>query len=230
MVFLQRLTVKRTLAVASLSICLATPAHAVGPLGAILLGYVKQALREKAIAYAKQQAMGAVGDSLGSVPGAGMLGMVPGMAGFAPRPGMPAEAAAALKASGFYDTNAEALSDAEWDEYEQTVTMMVNAGGAQQEAPDLRQMRAMAGSMPQMSGILRMQLQQFREMKTEQARMREAYAQMSEPERQEVVAEIVKNVHEQPPEYQPSAMTALGSDALGLPEDLKRRLAQALKG
>jgi hypothetical protein len=162
-----------------------------------------------------------------------MLGMVPGMAGLVPRPNMPPEAVAALKASGFYDTNAEPLTDAEWDEYEQTVTMMAKAGGTEDEVPDMRNMRnmrAMVAGMPQMSGMLRMQLQQFRETKVEQARMREVYAQMSEPERQEVVAELVKNFREQPPEYQPSAMMVLTSDVLGLPEDLKQRLTVALKG
>jgi hypothetical protein len=221
--------VKRILVIASLAICLAAPAHAVGPLGAILISYVKQALKDKIVAYAREQASGVIGESLAGVPGAGMLAMVPGMAGFAPQPGMPPEAAAALKASGFYDTHAEPMTDAEWDEYEQTVTMMAKAGGMEDDVPDVRHIRTMMAGMPQMSGIFRMQLQQFREMKAEQARMREAYAQMSEPERQEVVAELVKTFREQPAEYQPNAMMVLNSDALGLPVDLRQRLIVALK-
>lgn len=222
---------KRLLLASSLAVCLclAIPAQAVGPLGAILIGYVKQALKDKVIAYAREQASGLVRNALGDVPGAGMLAMVPGMAGFAPQPGMPAEAMATLKASGFYDTSAKPLSDAEWDEYEQTVTTMAKAGGDEEDMPDMRQMRAMMAEMPQMSGMLRMQLQQFREMKAEQAKMREVYAQMSEPERQEVMAELVRAFREQPAEYQPSAMMALESGALGLPEDLQRRLLVALK-
>ncbi|SNT35458.1 hypothetical protein SAMN06265795_12819 [Noviherbaspirillum humi] len=221
---------KRAFVVASLVLCFMAPAAAVGPLASIVIGYVKQALKEKVIAYAKEQASGFIGDSLAGVPGASMLGLVPGMAGLAPRPGMPAEATAALKAAGFYDTSAKPLSDAEWDEYEQTISMMAKAGGMEDDdVPDVKRMRTMTASMPQMSGMLRMQLQQFREMKAEQARMREAYAQMPEAERQEVVAELVKNFREQPPEVQPNAMKVLESDALGLPEDLRRRLLAVLK-
>ncbi|TCS33715.1 hypothetical protein EDC30_1155 [Paucimonas lemoignei] len=219
---------KRALVVASLAMALASPAHAVGPLGAILLSYVKQALKEKIVSYAKEQATGLVRDSLAGTPGGSMLAMVPGMGGFAPRPGMPPEAIAALKASGVYDTNAAPLTDAEWEEYEQTITRMAKAAGNEDDVPDVRQMRAMMASMPQMSGVLRMQLQTFREVKSEQARMRQAYADMSEAERQEVVAELVKNFREQSPEDQPAAMRVLKSDALGLPEDLTQRLLVAL--
>ena len=105
------------------------------------------------------------------------------------------------------------------------------AGAGPDEIPDVRELRAgMANMPPQMIGMLRMQLRQFQEMKAEQAKMREAYAAMSEPERQEVVAELVKTFREQPAEYQPNAMQALQSDALGLPDDLKKRLMVALKG
>jgi hypothetical protein len=201
-----------------------------GPLAAILISYVKQALKEKIIAYAKDKAMGVARDAMGGVPGASMLAMVPGMAGFAPRPGMPPEAEASLKAAGFYDTNAKPLTDAEWDEYEKFVTTMAKAGGEDVEVPDIRQMRTMAAQMPQMAGMLRMQLQLFQGVNAEQAKMREAYEQMSEPERQEAVDELVKTFREQAPEDQPSTMRVLESDALGLPEDLKQRLLVALKG
>jgi hypothetical protein len=50
-------------------------------LAAIVIGYVKQALKEKLIAYAKEKAMGLAGEALADVPGAGMLGMMPGMGG-----------------------------------------------------------------------------------------------------------------------------------------------------
>jgi hypothetical protein len=223
--------VKRTLAVATLAICLATPAYAIGPLGAIVIGYVKQALKDRIVAYAKEKAMGLAGEALGDVPGAGMLGLLPGMGGAVARPAMPAQAQAALQAAGFNDTNAQPLSDAEWKEYAQTVTMMAKAAGAgDDEVPDVGDMRAALAAMPQMNGMIRMQLTQFQEMKAEQARMREAYAGMAEAERQEVVAELVKSFREQPAEYQPNAMQVLKSDALGLPDDLKQRLLAALKG
>jgi hypothetical protein len=110
--------------------------------------------------------------------------------------------------------------------------MMAKAAGAgPDEMPDIAELRAgMANMPPQMIGMLRMQLSQFQEMKAEQAKMREAYAAMPEQERREVVAELVKTIREQPLEYQPNALLALQSDALGLPDDLKRRLLVALKG
>lgn len=220
---------KRTLTVAALAICLATPAHAVGPLAAIVIGYVKQALKEKVIAYAKEKALGLAGDALADVPGAGMLGLLPGMGGAMARPSMPADAKAALQAAGFNNTNAPPLTDAEWKEYEQTVTMMAKAaGGDDADVPDVAAMRAAMAAMPQMNGMIRMQLQQFQEMKAEQAKMRDAYAAMPEGERQEVVAELVKAFREQPAEDQPNALHVLQSDALGLPDDLKRRLLTAL--
>lgn len=219
---------KRTLAVATLAICLATPAHAVGPLAAIVIGYVKQALKDKIIAYAKEKAMGLAGEALGEVPGAGMLGMLPG-ASRAIRPAMPADAQAALQAAGFNNTNAQPLSDAEWKEYEQTMTTMARAaGGGDDDVPDIGEMRTALANVPQFNGMIRQQLEQFREIKAEQAKMREAYAAMPEAERQEVVAELVKAFREQSTEGQPNAMLALKSDALGLPDDLKRRLLAAL--
>lgn len=219
---------KRTLAVATLAICLATPVHAVAPLAAIVISYVKQALKDKVIAYAKEKAMGLAGEALGDVPGAGMLGMLPGV-GRAIRPAMPADAQAALQAVGFNNTQAQPLSDAEWKEYEQTVTMMARAAGAQgDDVPDVGEMRAALAGMPQFNGMIRQQLEQFREMKAEQAKMREAYAAMAEADRQEVVAELVKSFREQSAEDQPYALQALKSDALGLPDDLKRRLLAAL--
>ncbi len=227
---MEKSTVKRTLAVAALAICLATPAHAVGPLAAIVIGYVKQALKEKVIAYAKEKAMGLAGEALADVPGAGMLGMLPGMGGMMARPAMGADARAALQAAGFNDTSAQPLSDAEWTEYEQTVAMMAKAaGGDDAEVPDVAGMRTALAAMPQMHGMIRMQLQQFQEMKAEQARMRDAYAAMPEAERQEVVAELVKTFREQPDEYRPQALRVLHSDALGMPDDLKQRLLAALK-
>lgn len=220
------------LVVAALAVSLATPAYAVGPLAAIVIGYVKQALKEKLIAYAKEKAMGLAGEALADVPGAGMLGMMPGMGGLRPRPGMSSSATASLQAAGFNDTSAKPFTDAEWEEYEQTVTMTAKAAGAgPDEMPDIAELRAgMANMPPQMIGMLRTQLRQFQEMKAEQAKMREAYAAMPEQERREVVAELVKTIREQPLEYQPNALLALQSDALGLPDDLKRRLLVALKG
>jgi hypothetical protein len=217
---------KRIIAMVSLAAALgvAMPAQAVGPLGTIVISYLKQALKEKMVAYAKEQAGDMIGQSLAGVPGAEMLGLVPGMAGFAPKPTMPAEAAAVLKAAGFNDTHAKPLTDAEWDEYAQTVALMANAASKDEEIPDVNQMRMMMTSMPQMSGMLRMQLQQFREIKAEQTRMREAYAQLSEAERQEVVVELAKTLREQPAEDKPHALRVLTSEALGLPDDLKRRL------
>jgi uncharacterized membrane protein YeaQ/YmgE (transglycosylase-associated protein family) len=217
---------KRIIAMVSLAaaLCAALPAHAVGPLGAIVIGYLKQALKEKMVAYAKEQAGGMIGESLAGVPGASMLGLVPGMAGFAPKPTMPTEAVAALKAAGFNDVQAKPLTDAEWDEYAQTIAMMAKAADSDEEAPDINRMRMMMTSIPQMSGMLRMQLQQFREMKAEQARMREAYARMSEAERQEIVVEMAKTLQEQPVEDRPQALRILTSEVLGLPDDLKRRL------
>ena len=223
---------KRTLVVAALAVSLATPAYAVGPLAAIVIGYVKQALKEKLIAYAKEKAMGLAGEALADVPGAGLLGMMPGMGGFRPRPGMSSAATASLQAAGFNDTGAQPFTDAEWAEYEETVIMMAKAAGAgPDDMPDVAELRAgMANMPPQMIGMLRMQLRQFQEMKAEQAKMREAYAAMPEQERQEVVAELVRTFREQPVEYQPNAMQVLQSDALGLPDDLKKRLLVALKG
>jgi hypothetical protein len=222
--------VKRIFVVAALAVCLATPAHAVGPLAAIVIGYVKQALKDKLIAYAKEKAMGLAGEALADVPGAGMLGMLPGMGRVLPRPGMPADAQAALQAAGFHDTNAQPLTDAEWKEYEQTITLMARAaGGEEADTPDVGEMRNALASMPQFNGMIRMQLRQFQEMKAEQAKMRDAYAAMPEAERQEVVAELVKSFHEQPAEFQPNALQVLNSDALGLPDDLKQRLLAALK-
>jgi enoyl-CoA hydratase/carnithine racemase len=225
-------SVKRTLVVAALAVSLATPAYAVGPLAAIVIGYVKQALKEKLIAYAKEKAMGLAGEALADVPGAGLLGMMPGMGGFRPRPGMSSAATVSLQAAGFNDTGAQPFTDAEWAEYEETVIMMAKAAGAgPDDMPDVAELRAgMANMPPQMIGMLRMQLRQFQEMKAEQAKMREAYAVMPEQERQEVVAELVRTFREQPVEYQPNAMQVLQSDALGLPDDLKKRLLVALKG
>ena len=118
------------LVVAALAVSLATPAYAVGPLAAIVIGYVKQALKEKLIAYAKEKAMGLAGEALADVPGAGLLGMMPGMGGFRPRPGMSSAATASLQAAGFNDTGAQPFTDAEWAEYEETVIMMAKAAGA----------------------------------------------------------------------------------------------------
>src|SRR5262245_21454438 len=132
---------KRPLIAISLAICLAAPVHAVVPLAGIVIGYVKEALKEKLIAYAKQKAREAVRDSLSDVPGAGLLALVPGMDGFVPRPQMPPEALATLEASGFRDANAAPLSDAEWAEYEQAVTAMARAAGPDDEVPDVKQMR-----------------------------------------------------------------------------------------
>ncbi|TFW06117.1 hypothetical protein E4K72_10565 [Oxalobacteraceae bacterium OM1] len=221
---------KRAVVIAVTALCLATPAHAVGPLAAILIDYVKQRVKEQVIAYAKSQLRDAMGDSLSGVPGLGMLAAVaPGaFGGMAPRPSMSPEAMAALKSTGMFDTNAQPLTDAEWKEYENTVVTMAAAAGAD-EAPDIGHMRAMLTQMPQMSGMVRQQLNQFREIKAEQAHMREVYAQMSEAERQETVDELVKNFKETPVEYQPQAKIAMQSDALGLPDDLKRRLAVALQ-
>lgn len=220
---------KKTLVIASMALFLALPAQAAGPLAAILIGYVKQALKEKMIAYAREQATGLAGEALAGMPGGGMLAMMPGMAGLAPRPTMPSAAVEALQASGFQDRNAAPLTDAEWDEYEQTMRQMASAGGGEDEMPDLSQLRAAGAGLPQFAGMLRVQLQQFRDMKAEQARMRQAYADMAEPERQEVVAELVRTVREQPPQEQAVALRVLQSDALGLPEALKERLATALR-
>lgn len=221
---------KRIIVAASFAMCLTAPAHAIGPLGAMLINYIKQALTEKVVSYAKQKAMGVAGESLAGVPGAGMLGGMLGMGGLAQRPSLPPETEAALKASGLYDTNAAPLTDAEWNEYEQSIRTMAKAAGEEAEVPDIRQMRTMMASMPQMNGMLRAQLRMFQETKSEQAKMREAYAQMSEPERQEAVVELAKSFREQPAEYQPDMMRALRSDAFGMPEDMKQRLLVELKG
>lgn len=219
---------KRAAIVLACALAFATPAHAVGPLAAILIEYVKQAVKEKVVSYAKEQLMGGLSEAVGGMPGMGMLAMMPGAAGvMRARPSLPPEAMASLQASGMFDANAQPLSDEEWREYEQTLKTMAEAGGG--ELPDLGSMRAMLMQMPQMTGIVRNSLNQFREMKDEQEHMREVYAQMSESERQETVAELVKNFRESPPEYQPQALHALQSEALGLPEDLQWRLLAALQ-
>lgn len=228
MAALRKPALKKHLVIASITLFLAMPGQAAGPLAAILIGYVKQALKEKMIAYAKEQASGLAGEALARMPGGGMLAMMPGMAGLAPRPSMSPEAVDTLKAAGFYERNAAPLTNAEWDEYEQTVRQMASAGGSEDDMPDLSRLRAAGAGMPQLAGMLRVQLQQFRDMKAEQARMRQAYVDMTEPDRQEVVAELVRTVREQPPQEQAVAIRVLQSDALGLPQDLKQRLSTAL--
>ncbi len=221
---------KRKLAVALLAISLAAPAYAVAPLAAIVISYVKQALKEKLIAYAKDKASGLAGEALADVPGAGMLGLVPGMAALAPRPTMSAANSALLQQAGFNDTAAQPLSEVEWKEYEDSIALMMKAAPEGEEAPDIGAMRAAMASMPpQFHGMLRMQLRQFHQMKKEQAEMRQAYAGMSEAERQEVVAELSKSFRELSAEDRPNAVRVLQSGALGLPDDLARRLLQVLK-
>ena len=221
---------KRKLAVALLALSLATPAFAVAPLAAIVINYAKQALKQRLVAYAKDKAASLVGDALSDVPGAGMLAMVPGMAAYAPRPAMSAGNSALLEQAGFNDTQAAPLSDAEWKEYEESMAMMMKAAPEGAETPDIGEMRAaMADAPPQFHGMLRAQLRQFQQMKKERAEMLQAYARMSEAERQEVVAELSKSFHELSADERPHAARALESGALGLPDDLAQRLLQVLK-
>jgi hypothetical protein len=222
--------VKRKLAVALLALSLATPAFAVAPLAAIVISYVKQALKERLVAYAKDKAASLVGEALSDVPGAGMLAMVPGMAAYAPRPAMSAGNSALLEQAGFNDAKAAPLSDAEWKEYEESMAMMMKAAPEGAEMPDIGEMRtAMADAPPQFHGMLRAQLRQFQQMQQERAEMQQAYARMSEAERREVVAELSKSFHELSADERPHAARALESGALGLPDDLAQRLLQVLK-
>ena len=221
---------KRTLLVAATALCLAvTPAYAVGPLAAILIGYAKQAIKERITSYAKGKLMGALSENLKDVPGAGLLGLVPGAAGVAPRPSLPAETMASLQSSGVCDKDARPLTDAEWKEYGDEVTRMAKAAGAgAEDTPDIAEMRAQVAQAPELSGMVRASLNQFRSIRAEQARMRELYARMPEGERAEVVAEMLKTVRDLPEDERPQARDVLLGDALGLHEDLRKRLAAAL--
>ena len=222
---------KRTLLVAATALCLAvTPAYAVGPLASILIAYAKQAIKERITSYAKGKLMGAFSDSLKDMPGSGMLaGLVPGAGGVAPRPSLPAETMASLQSSGVFDKDARPLTDAEWKEYGDEVTRMAKAAGAgAEDTPDIAEMRAQVAQAPELSGMVRASLNQFRSIRAEQARMRELYARMPEGERAEVVAEMLKTVRDLPEDERPQARDVLLGDALGLHEDLRKRLAAAL--
>jgi len=219
--------VKRKLAIAVLAISLATPAFAVAPLVAMVITYAKQVLKDKLVSYAKEKATAMLGDSLADVPGAGMLGLLPGMP--APRPSLSAENTALLQDAGFNDTSAKPFTDADWAEYQEYIDTMYKAAPPGAEKPDFSGMRAAMGSMPpQFTGMLRMQLTQYRQMKAERAEMQKAYAEMTEPQRQEVVTELLKTFREVPADEQPYAMQTLKSGALGLPDDLTQRLLRAL--
>lgn len=218
---------KRKLAIAVLAISLTAPAYSVAPLVAIVISYAKQALKDKLISYAKQKASDMLGDSLADVPGAGMLGLVPGMP--AARPTMSAENLALLQGAGFNDTSAKPFTDADWAEYQEYIDTMYKAAPEGTEKPDFSSMRADMSQMPpQFIGMLRAQLTQFQQMKAERAEMQKAYAEMTEPQRQEVVAELVKTFREVPADERPYAVQALKSGALGLPDDLVQRLLRAL--
>jgi hypothetical protein len=207
----------------------ASPAFAVGPLAAILIGYAKQALKERLLAYAKEQVGGRLAASMGDAPGA-LSAFVPGiLGGAAPRPALPGETRAMLESSGLLDRHAAPLTDADWKELEDTVTLMAREAGAPpDEVPDIAELRASVAQAPELTGMVRRMLDQFRAVRAEQARMRELYEQMPEPQRQEVVAELVRTVREAPPELQPQARRMLQGESLGLAPDLKRRLAAAL--
>lgn len=215
----------------ALAACLAAtqPVQAAGPLATIVLGYVKDAIKDAIVSKVRGAVTDALNERLADVPGIGILGMlvpelgigVPGMG--APR--LSKEASAALNASGLMDADAKPLTDKEWQEYERYVRTKVEVG--EEEAAELAEMRAAMKDMPQMAGLVRSQLATFRELDQEQARMREAYAQMSEAERQEVAAETLKTIRELPAEEQAQARAAIDSPALGLPEDLRNRIRAA---
>ena len=134
-----------------------------------------------------------------------------------------------LESSGLLDRHAAPLTDADWKELEDTVTLMAREAGAPpDEVPDIAELRASVAQAPELTGMVRRMLDQFRAVRAEQARMRELYEQMPEPQRQEVVAELVRTVREAPPELQPQARRMLQGESLGLAPDLKRRLAAAL--
>jgi hypothetical protein len=221
---------KRAIVIAATVLCLAAPAHAVGPLAAIFIAYAKQMIKEKMIAYAKGKAMGLISDGMGEMPGMGMLStIVPGVVGgAAARPSLPNEARDALQAAGLFDTNAQPLSDEEWAELEQTQKAMASAAGPDAKAPDLASMREMLKQSPQLAGVARALFGQFHAIRTEQQRMKELYDQMPENERQEVADELVKSFRESPVEDQPQMRRVLQSDALGWPDDLRQRILAAL--
>lgn len=206
---------------------LVQPAHAMGPLASIVVAYVKQAIKEKVVGYARQELAGALSERMGNVPGSGLLaGAVPGARAAQRAPTLPPEAMESLRAAGLLDTNPKPLTEQDWQDYGRIVGKM--AAGAGGDAPDIRQMREMVAASPQLAGLVRAQLGQFRDIEDEQARMRDAYEKMGDGERQEVVAELVKALRDVPEEDREQARSAMDSEALGLPEDLKRRLAAAL--
>ncbi len=100
---------KRKFAITVLAVSLTAPANAVAHQVAMVITYVKQALKDKLISYAKQKALD-------------MLSLVPGMP--APRSAISAENTALLQAAGFNDSGAKPFSDADWAEYQECVDSM----------------------------------------------------------------------------------------------------------
>lgn len=214
-----------------LAACLVQPASAASPLVAIVLDYVKEAVKDAVISHVRSKVTSAINERLPNSPALALLGALVPELGVGPGhgvPTLPPEAAAAMKASGLMDAEATPLTEQEWQAYERIVMGM--SGPGSDVAADLAQMRSSLAEMPQMAGLVRMQLDLFREIDEDQARMREAYAQMSEAERQQVVDEMLTTLKELSAEEQVQARAAIDSPALGLPEDLRDRLKAATAG
>ena len=95
--------------------------------------------------------------------------------------------------------------------------------------PDFDGMRATVRGMPQMAGVIRASLNQFREMKREQAEMRKAYEQMPESDRTAVVEEMTKEYRAMSDEYKTGYVRAIGRNIFGLHPDLQARLLAAVR-
>ena len=223
-------------AVLAAALCVSAPAYAVGPLATILISYLKQSIKDQVVAYAKGHVTGALRQDMGM--GMPAVGMNPGaMAGtmtpeqmeaLSRQQGVSPEAVAMMRSAGLFDTGAKPLTDAEWSEYEGMLKTMASAAG-EDDMPDFDSMRATVHGMPQMAGFIRASLNQFREMKREQAEMRKAYEQMPESDRTAVVEEMTKEYRAMPDEYKAGYVRAIGGDIFGLHSDQQARLLAAVR-
>lgn len=226
---------KRKLSVLVLALCLCTPAHAIAPVAAILLAYVKDAVKQKAISIIKEQVSKNVpgGQFLVALANSGgnPMALFSAWQNVALTAGRVAAEAQIADAQAFYakatSGDRSPLTEQDWKDY---AALMRKASASEAEiAEGLADMRATAKERPETNALVRNMLNQIREMERGRREAFESWAKMTEAERGEIVAAFVADYRLLNSDEREACRMALADGSMELPPELMARLLTAVK-
>jgi hypothetical protein len=226
---------KRQLSILLLALCLCTPAHAIAPLAAIVLAYVKNAVKEKAIGIIKEQVEKNVpgGQFLVALANSGgnPMALFSAWQNVAMTVGRVAAEAKIADARGTFDKltagDSSPLTEIDWKDY---AALLRKASGSDTEtAEGIAEMRVSLKEHPEMNAVVRNTLNRMREMARARKEAFEAYAGMTEAERAEIVAAFVADYRKLTGEERDACKQALADGSMELPGDLAPRLLAAVR-